>query len=34
VAYDRGVDAALDGIAAALEDCLDLDRLLEIAHGE
>ena len=34
VAYDRGVDAALDGIAAALEDCLDLDRLLEIAHGQ
>ena len=34
VAYDRGVDAALDGIASALEDCLDLDRLLEIAHGE
>ena len=34
VAYDRGVDAALDGIAAALENCLDLDRLLEIAHGQ
>ena len=34
IAYDRGVDEALDGIAAALEDCLDLDRLLEIAHGK
>ena len=34
VAYGRGVDAALDGIAAALENCLDLDRLLEIAHGQ
>ena len=33
VAYDREVDAALDAIAAALEDCLDLDRLLEIARG-
>jgi adenosylcobyric acid synthase len=33
VAYDRAVDEALDSIAASLEDCLDLDRLLEIAHG-
>ncbi len=33
VAYDREVDRALDNIAAALEDCLDLDRLLEIARG-
>ena len=34
VAYDREVDGALDSIAAALEDCLDLDRLQEIARGE
>ena len=33
VAYDRQVDEALDSIAASLEDCLDLDRLLEIANG-
>ena len=34
VAYDREVDGALDAIAATLEDCLDLDRLQEIARGE
>ena len=33
-AYDRDVDGALDAIAATLEDCLDLDRLQEIARGE
>ena len=33
VAYDREVDGALDAIAATLEDCLDLDRLQEIARG-
>ena len=34
VAYERGIEAALDAIAAALEGCLDLDRLLEIADGK
>ena len=33
VAYERAVDGALDAIAGALENCLDLDRLLEIARG-
>ena len=33
VAYEREVEGALDAIAATLEDCLDLDRLLEIARG-
>ena len=33
VAYEHEVDTALDAIAAALEDCLDLDRLQEIARA-
>ncbi|MFP6743524.1 MAG: cobyric acid synthase, partial [Alphaproteobacteria bacterium] len=33
VAYDHQVDQALDAIASGLEDCLDLDRLWEIADG-
>ena len=33
VAYDHEVEAALDAVADTLADCLDLDRLLEIANG-
>ncbi len=33
VAYDHKVEAALDAVADTLADCLDLDRLLEIANG-
>ncbi|MFQ5958088.1 MAG: cobyric acid synthase [Alphaproteobacteria bacterium] len=33
VAYECEVEAALDAIAARLEACVDLDRLMEIADG-
>ncbi len=33
VAYEHEVEAALDAVADRLADCLDLDRLLEIADG-
>jgi adenosylcobyric acid synthase len=32
LAYEAGVEAALDGLAAHLERCLDLDRLLALAR--
>ncbi|MFO1039153.1 MAG: cobyric acid synthase [Geminicoccaceae bacterium] len=33
VAYEAGVEAALDGLAAHLEQCLDLDRMLAISRA-
>jgi len=32
VAYEAGVEAALDGLADHLEACLDLDALLALAE--
>ncbi|MEK0082756.1 cobyric acid synthase [Benzoatithermus flavus] len=34
VAYEARIEAALDGLAAHLERCLDLDRLLAIARAD